>query len=81
MPWCESCASYRAPSALSPEGECRTCSSLIEADTEIPGRNVTTADLRAIAGEEAPGPVPWHFKLMVVMLVAYLGWRVVQIFV
>jgi type VI protein secretion system component VasF len=23
---------------------------------------------------------PWHFKLMVVALVAYLGWRVVEIF-
>jgi len=23
---------------------------------------------------------PWHFKLMVVALVMYLGWRVVEIF-
>ena len=23
---------------------------------------------------------PWHFKLMIVLLVIYLGWRFVQIF-
>ena len=27
---------------------------------------------------EAPPPVPWHFKLMLALLVAYLGWRLVQ---
>ena len=27
--------------------------------------------------EPAP-PVPWHFKLMLGLLVAYLGWRFVQ---
>ena len=24
-------------------------------------------------------PVPWHFKLMLVFIVAYLGWRLVQL--
>jgi hypothetical protein len=34
------------------------------------------------ASEEAVDETaPWHFKLLVVMLVAYLGWRVVDIFV
>ena len=30
------------------------------------------------AVEPAP-PVPWHFKLMVVLVVVYLGWRFVQL--
>ncbi len=27
---------------------------------------------------EAEPPVPWHFKLLVVATVLYLGWRAVQ---
>ncbi|MFP5375609.1 MAG: hypothetical protein ACLGIO_02360 [Acidimicrobiia bacterium] len=30
------------------------------------------------AGEDELVPVPWHFKLLVVATVAYLGWRAVQ---
>lgn len=31
-------------------------------------------------GETAPAPtVPWHFKLMLAFLIAYLGWRFVQL--
>jgi hypothetical protein len=30
----------------------------------------------AVAAEERP--VPWHFKLLVVATVVYLGWRAVQ---
>jgi len=26
-----------------------------------------------------PATVPWHFKLMVFLVVAYLGWRLVQL--
>lgn len=29
--------------------------------------------------EQPPLPtVPWHFKLMVALLLAYLGWRLIQ---
>ena len=31
------------------------------------------------AAEEPVPPLPWHFKLMLVLLVAYLGWRFVQL--
>ena len=37
-------------------------------------------DLRTLAGIEN-GKAPWHFKLLVGLLIAYLGWRVVVIFV
>jgi len=44
-----------------------------------PERPVDAAslDLHDLAGEKAK--VPWHFKLMVVALVIYLGWRFVQL--
>lgn len=29
--------------------------------------------------KEAPVPVPWHFKVMLVLLVVYLGWRFIQL--
>jgi hypothetical protein len=28
--------------------------------------------------EEEPPPVPWHFKVMLALLVAYLLWRFLQ---
>lgn len=28
---------------------------------------------------EPPPPVPWHFKVMVALLVVYLGWRFFQL--
>jgi hypothetical protein len=36
-------------------------------------------DVRALAGDE--GSAPWHFKLLVVAVVGYLLWRVVQLVV
>lgn len=44
------------------------------------GRDVEGAAARAqqaVDDEKAP----WHFKLLVVALVAYLGWRVVDLFI
>jgi hypothetical protein len=69
MPWCEDCAKYLTPSAMTTDGCCPSC-----------GRPVGEVEERAseVAVDET---APWHFKLLVVMLVAYLGWRVVDIFV
>ncbi|MCU1345857.1 MAG: hypothetical protein JWL70_2123 [Acidimicrobiia bacterium] len=33
-------------------------------------------DVKALAGES--GKTPWHFKLLVIAIIAYLGWRLVQ---
>lgn len=35
--------------------------------------------LPAGEGELAEEPVPWHFKLLVVAVILYLGWRAVQL--
>lgn len=69
MPWCEECAKYWAPSAMTPEGRCPSCGR----DLEAPARRQD--DDRAV-DEKAP----WHFKLMVVALVVYLVWRFYEMF-
>ena len=68
MPWCDDCAKYYAPSAMTPEGHCPRCDADLEAPEPVVGE--------ALVDDEK---VPWHFKLMVVALVGYLGWRVVQL--
>ena len=44
-----------------------------------PSRPVTAKNLklRQMAGEDAKAP--WHFKLLMVLLALYLGWRLVQL--
>jgi hypothetical protein len=63
MPWCEDCEHYWAPSAMTPEGRCPDCGAELEAPP--------------IAQEtsEEDEKAPWHFKLLVVMVVAYLVYR------
>lgn len=91
MPFCEDCAKYWAPSAMSASGACPTCSRVLEppriASTIPTHRRVTAEniDIRRLASgksddEDLPS-TPWHFKLLVVALCGYLGWRIVQIFV
>ena len=69
MPWCEECSKYLTPTGLREDGTCPTC-----------GRPVGEAEQRAseVVAEEG---TPWHFKLLVAALIAYLGWRFVDIFV
>ena len=64
MPWCDDCEKYWAPSAMTPEGTCPTCG----ADLETPAPS--------IEDEKAP----WHFKLLVVALIVYLGYRFFEMF-
>jgi hypothetical protein len=72
MPYCDDCEKYWAPSSMSDDGTCPRC-----------GANL---DEPAIAAAHAAGsePVedektPWHFKLMIVAVVGYLGYRFVEI--
>ena len=80
MPWCEPCAKYFAPSALTTEGECPECQTAVD-NVLASGRiNADTLDLKKLAGVDGE-KTPWHFKLLVGLLCLYLGWRVIQIFV
>jgi hypothetical protein len=69
MPWCEPCAKYWTPNAMNDDGTCPTCGEQV-----VEGHEHAAA---AAADEKAP----WHFKLMIVALIVYLGWRIVDIFV
>ncbi|MFZ8999561.1 MAG: hypothetical protein ACO225_10630 [Ilumatobacteraceae bacterium] len=68
MPWCEECSKYLTPSSLRTDGTCPTC-----------GRSVGESERRAEL-EMSDETAPWHFKLLVVLLVVYLGWRFVEVF-
>ncbi|MFM7044580.1 MAG: hypothetical protein ACKOYG_03385 [Ilumatobacteraceae bacterium] len=84
MPWCEDCARYFAPSAIRADGTCPSCGMSLE--SQRPAERVTgrSLDLRRLAagadGDRASTSAPWHFKLLVVMLLAYLAWRVIALF-
>jgi hypothetical protein len=63
VPWCETCQRFYNPGSVAPDGTCVRCGRFI-AD-EPP--------------EEAHAKAPWHFWLLVAFLVAYLGWRLVEV--
>lgn len=65
MPWCDTCDVYLTPNSVDASGACPTC-----------GDTVDMADrIQAATAEQA---VPWHFWVVVVAVVAYLGWRVIE---
>ncbi len=65
MPWCDSCDVYLAPNTVSDEGECPRCDTVVD-----------SGDAKTTTGER----IPWHFWLVVVALVGYLGWRLIEAF-
>ena len=82
MPWCEDCAKYWTPSAMNDDGTCPTCGRAVAAQQPITAKSINLRKLAAGEGaDEADAKAPWHFKVLMVMLAAYLGWRVVQLFV
>ncbi len=69
MPYCEECSKYLTPSSMRADGTCPSC-----------GAQVGDIEQRA-ADEVDAEAAPWHFKLLVVALVAYLGWRFIVLFI
>ena len=78
MPWCEDCAKYWAPTAMNEDGTCPSCGRVVEAPTARPTVTAKNLDLHELAGDNAKAP--WHFKLLMVLLVLYLTWRIVDLF-
>lgn len=70
MPWCEECAKYYTPNSVNEDGSCPSCGDALQ----LP-EGADAPD------EPADESTPWHFKLMVVAVVAYLGWRLIDLFV
>ena len=68
MPWCDACDRFLSPSTVTAGGACPTC-----------GRSVEVgAVAKAAAEEEELPPVPWHLKLLGVLIVLYLLYRLFQ---
>lgn len=72
MPWCEACSKYLAPTAMTQDGACPMCGK------PVGPLDAKRLDLKQLADGDTG--VPWHFTLLVVLLVAYLGWRLVALF-
>lgn len=64
MPWCETCERFYNPGSVAPDGTCAKCGRFI-------------ADPEVVEAQEA-SRIPWHFWVLVIALVVYLGWRLVQ---
>jgi hypothetical protein len=79
---------------MKPDGSCPTCGRVLpraappdagvggeaSAEGDADDRSALTAkdvNLRELAGKEAKAP--WHFKVLMVLLAIYLGWRLVQL--
>ena len=85
MPWCEDCAKYWAPSAMNDDGTCPTCGRVVEAPKPakvVTAKNLNVKQLAAgLDGDDDDVQAPWHFKLLMVLLTLYLGWRIVDLFI
>jgi hypothetical protein len=83
MPWCEDCAKFWTPSSMAADGSCPTCGRILPTPEPVKAGSAATdqpagkVDLKKLAGEDAKAP--WHFKLLMVALVIYLGWRFLQL--
>jgi hypothetical protein len=83
VPWCETCSKFWTPSSMNADGSCPACGQVVAApDTPVsaerpPPIDPKNLDLHELAGDDAKAP--WHFKLLIVALVAYLGWRLVDL--
>lgn len=63
MPFCADCDRFYNPNTLTAEGDCPD------------GHHVADPTTSPAPPAET---VPWHFWLMLVLVVAYLGWRLLQ---
>jgi len=71
MPWCSDCEKYWAPSSMNDDGSCPRCGT----DLDQPAIAVRTDGEQSTEDEKTP----WHFKVMIVAIVGYLGWRFIEI--
>ncbi len=74
MPWCEECAKYYTPNSVNADGTCPQCGDALQQPDGPTGEDAITD---SGGGDES---TPWHFKLLVVAVVAYLVWRFADLF-
>ena len=85
MPWCEDCAKYFAPSAMNADGTCPTCGRTLDAPKTPERITARNLDLKKLAAgedgtDDADSKAPWHFKLLIVLMILYFIWRIVDLF-
>jgi len=73
MPFCDHCDKYWTPNSMNEDGSCPRCGAIIDEPMN------QTGDGAVVESDEAREKVPWHFKLMIVALVVYLGYRFVEL--
>lgn len=90
MPWCDGCDRFLNPNTLRSDGTCPTCERKVAEQTlgtehrhsvaaGSAASPVTPGVSGAAASAAAEARAPWHFKLLVVLTVLYLAWRLVQL--
>ena len=67
---------------MNEDGTCPTCGRPVGAPArqQITAKNLDLRKLAAGEDSEDDAKAPWHFKLLMVLLALYLGWRIVQLF-
>jgi hypothetical protein len=58
---------------MNADGTCPSCGRSLLGERTTAGN----LDLKKLAGDDTK--IPWHFKVLVLALAIYLGWRLVQL--
>jgi hypothetical protein len=69
VPWCDDCSRFYNADSLTGTGACPTCGAKLARPGPADEAHADDGDKRV---------VPWHFWVLVVALVIYLGWRLIQ---
>jgi len=64
VPWCETCDRFYNPGSVAPDGTCVNCGRFLGDQGDL---------------DEPSSKPPWHFWILVAALVAYLGWRLIEV--
>ncbi len=89
MPWCDECDRYLNPNTVENDGTCPSCGAQVTSTSQLRrarrgrGSGADAMAVRADPAEESEDEAeqsraPWHFWVLVVALVIYLGWRLFQ---
>jgi hypothetical protein len=66
------------------DGSCPSCGRVLETPTPASTVTAKNVDVKKLAASGEGGDVdakaPWHFKLLIALMIVYLGWRIVQLF-
>ncbi len=83
MPWCAPCDRFLSPSTVRIDGTCPSCGRIVDPGRARHADQTTSAatpapPARTTEDDEAPEPLPWHLKLLLVALAIYLAYRALQ---